>query len=257
MQPSGQPQLPFPPLELVSRDELESIHQAALNVLKEIGIDFLHDEARATLKTVGADVDPSLASRSLRPRSRRSAHRSRAAGVQAARAQFRPRSLDRRTACRFRHGGERPQFVRPRGRAASRQQARLSELHPAWAEFRFDSFHRRLSGRADRHSRLDPPSRRAVRHADAVRQAGPRLQPRARAQPGRDRDGQDCPWARRRDAGARAFAVHGHQLVVAIEARHADGGRNHPDGAAQPGGGDDAVHPRRRDGAGDARRRAR
>jgi trimethylamine---corrinoid protein Co-methyltransferase len=31
--------LPFPPLELVSRDELESIHQAALSVLKEIGID--------------------------------------------------------------------------------------------------------------------------------------------------------------------------------------------------------------------------
>ncbi|HEY1887261.1 MAG TPA: trimethylamine methyltransferase family protein, partial [Roseiarcus sp.] len=50
MQPAGQPQLPFPPLELVSRDELESIHQAALKVLKEIGIDFLHDEARAMLK---------------------------------------------------------------------------------------------------------------------------------------------------------------------------------------------------------------
>jgi len=58
VQPAGQPQLPFPPLELVSRDELESIHQAALNVLKEIGIDFLHDEARAMLETVGADVDP-------------------------------------------------------------------------------------------------------------------------------------------------------------------------------------------------------
>lgn len=47
--PGGQPQLPFPPLEPVSRDELESIHQAALKVLKEIGIDFLHDEARAML----------------------------------------------------------------------------------------------------------------------------------------------------------------------------------------------------------------
>src|SRR6478609_8089195 len=44
-QPPGQPELPFAPVELVSRDELESIHQAALTVLREIGIDFLHDEA--------------------------------------------------------------------------------------------------------------------------------------------------------------------------------------------------------------------
>ena len=58
MPPPAQPVCPFPPLELVSKDELESIHQAALTVLKEIGIDFLHDGARATLKDAGADVDP-------------------------------------------------------------------------------------------------------------------------------------------------------------------------------------------------------
>jgi trimethylamine---corrinoid protein Co-methyltransferase len=62
--PAGQPLSPFAPLDLVSRDELESIHQAALEVLKEIGIDFLHDEARAMLKGAGADVDP--ASRRVR-----------------------------------------------------------------------------------------------------------------------------------------------------------------------------------------------
>ncbi len=53
-----QPQLPFAPLDLISGDELESIHQAALTVLREIGIDFLHDGARALLKEAGADVDP-------------------------------------------------------------------------------------------------------------------------------------------------------------------------------------------------------
>jgi trimethylamine--corrinoid protein Co-methyltransferase len=63
-QPAGQPQSPFAPLDLVSRDELESIHQAALTVLKEIGVDFLHDEARAMLRQAGADVDP--ASRRVR-----------------------------------------------------------------------------------------------------------------------------------------------------------------------------------------------
>jgi trimethylamine---corrinoid protein Co-methyltransferase len=54
----AQPQAPFAPLEILSKDELESIHQAALTVLKEIGIDFLHDGARAMLKEAGADVDP-------------------------------------------------------------------------------------------------------------------------------------------------------------------------------------------------------
>ena len=57
-QPPGQPRLPFSPLELVSADELESIHHAAFAVLKEIGLDFLHDGARSILKTAGADVDP-------------------------------------------------------------------------------------------------------------------------------------------------------------------------------------------------------
>ena len=56
-QRQAQPALPFPPLELVSRDELESIHQAALTVLKEIGVDFLHDGARAMLGQAGAEVD--------------------------------------------------------------------------------------------------------------------------------------------------------------------------------------------------------
>src|SRR5271167_2036764 len=62
--PAAQPTSPFAPVDLVSRDELESVHQAALEVLKEIGIDFLHDEARAMLKSAGADVDP--ASRRVR-----------------------------------------------------------------------------------------------------------------------------------------------------------------------------------------------
>ena len=56
--PPPQPSLPFPPLDLISTDELESIHRAALTVLEEIGMDFLHDGARAMLKDAGADVDP-------------------------------------------------------------------------------------------------------------------------------------------------------------------------------------------------------
>src|SRR5579883_2207646 len=56
--PRGQPKLPFKPVDLLSADELEAIHQASLQVLKEIGMDFLHAEAKAMLKAAGADVDP-------------------------------------------------------------------------------------------------------------------------------------------------------------------------------------------------------
>ncbi len=56
--PPVQPRLPFPPLELLSADEVELIHRAALTVLEEIGVDFLHDEARAILKQAGADIEP-------------------------------------------------------------------------------------------------------------------------------------------------------------------------------------------------------
>ncbi len=47
---------PYPPLAGVSEDELESIHMAALEILEEIGIDFLNDEARALLGAAGAGV---------------------------------------------------------------------------------------------------------------------------------------------------------------------------------------------------------
>jgi trimethylamine--corrinoid protein Co-methyltransferase len=48
--------LRFQPTSHVSEDELESIHLASLRVLKEIGVDVLHDEARAIMKRHGADV---------------------------------------------------------------------------------------------------------------------------------------------------------------------------------------------------------
>ncbi len=49
---------PYPPFELASADEVESVHDASLEVLQEIGINFLLDEARDILKAAGADVDP-------------------------------------------------------------------------------------------------------------------------------------------------------------------------------------------------------
>ncbi|HXW20293.1 MAG TPA: trimethylamine methyltransferase family protein [Roseiarcus sp.] len=54
-----QPRRAFAAVDLLSADELEAIHRASLAVLKEIGMDFLHPEAKAILKAAGADVDAS------------------------------------------------------------------------------------------------------------------------------------------------------------------------------------------------------
>jgi trimethylamine--corrinoid protein Co-methyltransferase len=58
------PQLPrrrsirrFPPMEIISADEVEAIHRASLKVLKEIGMDFMLPEARDLLKKAGAHID--------------------------------------------------------------------------------------------------------------------------------------------------------------------------------------------------------
>ena len=48
--------IPFAPTNLLSADELESIHLASLRVLREIGVDVLHDGARQIMKAHGADV---------------------------------------------------------------------------------------------------------------------------------------------------------------------------------------------------------
>jgi trimethylamine--corrinoid protein Co-methyltransferase len=50
---------PYPPFELLSADQIEAIHEASLQVLAEIGMNFLLDEARLILKAAGCAVEPS------------------------------------------------------------------------------------------------------------------------------------------------------------------------------------------------------
>ena len=54
--PWKQPRLRYEPTRVVSDDELESIHQASMRILEDIGIDFLLPEARDMLQAAGADV---------------------------------------------------------------------------------------------------------------------------------------------------------------------------------------------------------
>jgi trimethylamine--corrinoid protein Co-methyltransferase len=55
--PWRQPRRSFAPVSAVSDDQLEAIHSAALRVLDETGIDFLHPRARGLWSAAGADVD--------------------------------------------------------------------------------------------------------------------------------------------------------------------------------------------------------
>src|SRR5262249_36773492 len=48
--------IPFAPTKLISGAELESIHLASLRVLKEIGVEVLHEGARKIMKEHGADL---------------------------------------------------------------------------------------------------------------------------------------------------------------------------------------------------------
>jgi trimethylamine--corrinoid protein Co-methyltransferase len=50
-------QNPFQPLEPLSRDELEQLHNASMRIVEEIGIDFLEREALELWQSAGAKVD--------------------------------------------------------------------------------------------------------------------------------------------------------------------------------------------------------
>ncbi len=51
----------YAPTDVLSADELESIHRASLQVLAEIGMDFLDPDARELLRAAGAQVEPGVA----------------------------------------------------------------------------------------------------------------------------------------------------------------------------------------------------
>ncbi len=48
---------PYEPIEVLSADQVEAIHQASLDVLENLGVDFWNDEALDLLKSAGAEVD--------------------------------------------------------------------------------------------------------------------------------------------------------------------------------------------------------
>ena len=56
--PLAQPRMPYKPTDVVSADELEMIHDASMQILEQIGMDFLDAEARSLLSAAGARIEP-------------------------------------------------------------------------------------------------------------------------------------------------------------------------------------------------------
>ena len=54
--PFEQIQNPYPPVEILSEEAMDQIHNASLTVLEEIGVNFLLPEARELLRKAGADT---------------------------------------------------------------------------------------------------------------------------------------------------------------------------------------------------------
>ena len=55
--PWKQPRNPFPPIELLSADQVDTIHHASLRVLRDMGLEFMSEEALDVLDREGAQVD--------------------------------------------------------------------------------------------------------------------------------------------------------------------------------------------------------
>ncbi len=51
------PRNPYRPIEVLSEDQIEAIHDTSMQILEEIGMDFLHPEARDILERAGARVE--------------------------------------------------------------------------------------------------------------------------------------------------------------------------------------------------------
>ena len=198
--PWAQPRMRYRPTEVVSADELESIHLGSLRVL---------DRDRDGLPRRRGARGPARRRRAVEPGSQRvrfdpdmvteliktapssfTLHARNPAHDLAAR-----RRLDR-----LRDGRQPAQRRRPRPRPADRQPGRLPEPAPPGAVAQRRPLPGRLPGRAGRHPPRRPPPARDPRRADADGQADPLLQPRAPAQHRRPRDGAHRARRRRRDA---------------------------------------------------------
>ncbi len=77
---------PYPPMALLSADQVEAIHEASMHILENLGIEVMSPRAFELLARAGASVDRATHERAHRPRhgGRRAGHRAARGGADAA-----------------------------------------------------------------------------------------------------------------------------------------------------------------------------
>jgi trimethylamine--corrinoid protein Co-methyltransferase len=58
---------PYPPMEMLSADQVEAIHQCSLRILRELGIELMSPRARALMRALGAETDEATGNVRLDP----------------------------------------------------------------------------------------------------------------------------------------------------------------------------------------------
>ncbi len=254
--PWAQPRMRYRPTELLSADELESIHTGSLRVLSEIGMDFLDADAREVLRAAGATVAPDSQRVRFDPDDGHRADQDRAGTVHAPRPEPRLRRPAGRRLDRLRDRRQPAERGRPRPRPAGREPGRLPEPAAPGPVAQRRPFPVRLSRGAGRPPPRRPPPVGQLRRPDSDGQGGPLLQPRPPAEHRCPRDGPHRPRCRPGDDRPRAVGLHGRQFQLAAAPRRTDAPGDHGVRGAQPGRVHHAVHAGRCDGPGDPRRRA-
>jgi trimethylamine--corrinoid protein Co-methyltransferase len=170
------PEILDSPTEPLPPEGVAAIDNGAMRILEEIGIDFLHDEAKAHLKAAGADVDPV----SNRVRFDRAMVREMVARAPSS-FTITPRNPDRQVTV----GGRSQLFVNVSSppNCSDLDRGRRAGTHESYRDLI------KLPGRAGRYPPLDPPPRLHPRQAGVDRQGDPRLQPGHRAGRGRHGNG--------------------------------------------------------------------
>ena len=193
---------PFPPIEILSADQVAQLHASALTVLEEHGIRVLLPEAREVFRSRRA---PRSTRRRCSCGSRRSSSSSPLALAPALVRAHRPCARAHRHARRppSRHGpGQQPaRRQRSRRRQALGQPRGLPRPRSADAALRRDARHRPVRRAAGRAGAVPPPAVQP-RLPDADRQGAVPLRPRARPGARQLRDVPDRLRARRGERSA-------------------------------------------------------
>ena len=215
---------PFEPIRLLSEDQVETLHRAALDIVQATGMRVLHAEARDIFRQAGAAIDPdsqmvridaALVQQAFDTAPRRVPGHRRLAGT------IRP---DRRAQSRDLHRRRPAQRLRHRDRQASRPARRLPGLHAPRPELRRHPPHQSMR-RAARRAAGRAASGGYARAAHSDGQGAVRLQPRRAAGGRLLRHVPHRTRAERSGVRGDALLLHGdqHDLAPATRRPHGAG----------------------------------